>query len=41
MRNHNRESAFDLALQMGKADIVEYFLEEGLDVLPKTSTPSG
>ncbi|KAL4234762.1 hypothetical protein ACF0H5_006404 [Mactra antiquata] len=38
LRNHHRESALDLALQKGRADIVKYFLEEGLDVLPRNST---
>ena len=40
LRNHRGETAMDLAMEMGRADILELFLEEGIDVLPKTSHPT-
>lgn len=40
LRNHNRDTPMDLSLQMGRAKIVEYFMEQGLDVLPKNGNPT-
>lgn len=41
LRNHNRETVADLALQMGKAGIVECLLEQGVDVVPLTLNQNG
>ncbi|WAR12084.1 TANC2-like protein [Mya arenaria] len=41
LRNYNREAALDLALKLGRSEIVEYFFEEGLDILPRGANPQG
>ena len=38
LRNHNGETVIDMALLFGHADILEYFMMEGMDIFPNTSS---
>jgi len=40
LRNHNRDTPLDLSLQMGRADVLEYFMEVGLEVIPRNGNPT-